>query len=59
MCVWDTYREKLAAYVSHMREHYPGVPLPQVITAERQQAVMEASVDAFEALERQLAAKKQ
>jgi hypothetical protein len=53
--VWDTYRSELRAYNARLLELDPAAaPVPEA----EQAAMVGASVDAFEALERQLAAQQ-
>lgn len=54
MCVWDIYNTKLKEYSDYMQQHHPGVPVPAAKEAAQRQQFMDASMDAFEALERQL-----
>lgn len=59
VCVWDIYRDKMNAYRAYMQQHHPGVPLPDVEEQQQQQQMMDASMDAFERLERQLLQQQQ
>ncbi|KAF6263296.1 hypothetical protein COO60DRAFT_1491601 [Scenedesmus sp. NREL 46B-D3] len=58
VCIWDIYREKMTSYRSYMQKHHPDVVLPDV-EEQQQQQMMDASMDAFEQLERQLQQQQQ
>eukprot|EP00878_Enallax_costatus_P004302 GHUV01004533.1.p1 GENE.GHUV01004533.1~~GHUV01004533.1.p1 ORF type:complete len:168 (+),score=64.08 GHUV01004533.1:259-762(+) len=56
-CVWDVYREELKQYTDYMAQHHPEKPIPGAKAVKQQ--MVDASLDAFEQLERQLQQKQQ